>query len=135
MGVLSIKNEAFCVAYIEHGDGSKAYRDAGYAPNAKPETLHKLVNRMLKRPEIQKRLGELRQAVSASSNVTLESHLAELQWLREKAASAGKYSAAVQAEMARGKVVGLYIDRVAVSGSLDVTENPEPDPVSAICAP
>lgn len=125
MPVLSEKAEAVCVAYIQHGDGSKAYRDAGYAPNAKPETVAKLVNRFLKRAEVQKRLSELRDAVSVGSNITLQSHLAELGWLMEISAASGKMSAAVQASIARGKVVGLYIDRVAVSGSLDVTEKPD----------
>ena len=43
--------------------------------------------------------------------VTTESHLGSLYDLRNAASEAGNHSAAVTAEVSRGKVAGLYIDR------------------------
>lgn len=119
---LTPKQEAFCVAYFRDGNATAAYREAGYAPGASDKTINEQASRLLRNSKVAARLSELRQGVAQSANVTLASHLADLLWLREQAAKSGKYAAAVQAEMARGKVIGLYIDRVAVSGGIEVTD-------------
>ena len=119
---LTKRQEAFCVAYIQSGDASAAYREAGYSPNLSPKTVNEEACRLLKNPKVSARMTELRMQVAEATNITLGTHLADLLWLREMAAKSGKYAAAVQAEMARGKVIGLYVDRIAMSGGLEVTE-------------
>lgn len=122
---LTPKQEKFCLGYFESGNASRAYRDAGYSPGASDVTVNKRASEMLKHGGIQGRLAELRQGIVNATTCDLQSHLAVLAVLRELAIKDGKYSAAVQAEMARGKVVGLYIDRVAVSGGLELIEKPD----------
>jgi len=119
---LSAKQEAFCVEYVKSGNASAAYRGAGYSNGASEKSVNESASRLLKSVKIQSRLSELRLAIGEASQVTLQSHLADLLWLREMAAKSGKYAAAVQAEMARGKVAGLYIERITMSGGLDIVE-------------
>jgi phage terminase small subunit len=119
---LTPKQEAFCVAYVKSGNASEAYREAGYAPGSSEKTVNEQASRLLRNGKVTARLSELRQDAAQATRVTLESHLSDLLWLREMAAKSGKYAAAVQAEMARGKVVGLYIERLALSGGIEVTD-------------
>lgn len=124
---LTPKQDAFCVAYVKSGNASEAYRGAYDADAMSDSSVQREAFELLRNPKVAPRLAELRAAVAESSNVSLQSHLADLLWLREMASAAGKYSAAVQAEMARGKVVGLYIDRLVMSGGLEVTASKKRD--------
>ena len=52
--------------------------------------------------------------------VTFENHIAELAKLREESRGKGAWSAAINAEVARGKAAGLYIDQKVIKyGTLD----------------
>jgi hypothetical protein len=52
--------------------------------------------------------------------VTFENHIAELAKLREESRGKGAWSAAINAEVARGKAAGLYIDQKIIKyGSVD----------------
>jgi hypothetical protein len=48
--------------------------------------------------------------------------LKDLKRLRDLSESEGKFSAAVSAEIARGKVSGLYIEKVEITGELSLAE-------------
>ena len=43
--------------------------------------------------------------------ITLESHLADLQMLRDKAMESNQLSAAISAEIARGKASGVHVEK------------------------
>jgi hypothetical protein len=43
--------------------------------------------------------------------MTLEGHLADLQMLRDKALQADQFSAAISAEIARGKASGVHVEK------------------------
>ena len=43
-----------------------------------------------------------------------------MKWLRDKAVEAGQYSAAITAEISRGKAVGLYTDKLQADVKQDV---------------
>ena len=62
-------------------------------------------------PLVVKYIGELRAEVQEKYGITFEKHLAELAKLRDDSAKKGAWSAAINAEVARGKAGGLYIDR------------------------
>jgi hypothetical protein len=71
-------------------------------------------------PLVAKYIGELREEVQKKYEVTFENHIAELSKLREESRSKGAWSAAINAEVARGKAAGLYIDQKIIKyGSLD----------------
>lgn len=115
---LSPKQEAFCIAYIETGNASEAYRRAYSAEKMKPETVNRTAKELIDHPKIAARLQELRKPAVKAAQITLEQHLNDLKRLRDLAESSEKYGPAVQAEMARGKASGLYTENI----NLNVTD-------------
>ena len=116
MDKLTQKQEMFCLAYIETGNATEAYRRA-YSPKTKSEaTLNRTAKSLMDTPKIAARVESLRKPVREKAQITLEVHLNDLKRLRDLAEGEGKYSAAVSAEVSRGKASGLYIDRVESVG-------------------
>ena len=71
---------------------------------------------------------QLREEIHKKYEVDIHRHFKELQKIREKALEEGSYSAAVQAEVARGKAAGLYIDQKIIKhGKLDQLTESELD--------
>ena len=71
-------------------------------------------------PLVVKYIGELRAEVQEKHGITFERHLGELAKLRDEATAKGAWSAAVNAEVARGKAAGLYIEQKIIrTGKLD----------------
>ena len=65
-------------------------------------------------PLVVKYIGELRAEVQEKYGINLERHLSELSKLRDESAKKGAWSAAINAEVARGKAGGLYVDQKLV---------------------
>jgi phage terminase small subunit len=105
---LTAKQEAFCIEFAKTGDASASYRKAYNAQNMKPETVSRTAFEIQKKPKIAARLSQLRSDIRKSGVITLEEHIKTLGILRNKAAEAKQYSAAITAEVSRGKVSGLY---------------------------
>ena len=71
-------------------------------------------------PLVVKYIGELRAEIQEKYGITFEKHIGELAKLREDARPKGAWSAAINAEIARGKAGGLYVDqKLVLSGNLD----------------
>ena len=71
-------------------------------------------------PLVVKYIGELRAEIREKYGITFEKHVSELAKLREDARAKGAWSAAINAEIARGKAGGLYVDqKLVLSGNLD----------------
>ena len=71
-------------------------------------------------PLVVKYIGELRAEIQEKYGITFEKHIGELAKLREDARTKGAWSAAINAEIARGKAGGLYVDqKLVLSGNLD----------------
>ena len=71
-------------------------------------------------PLVVKYIGELRQEIQEKYQVDLGRHLGELAKLRDDAMKKGAWSAAINAEVARGKAGGVYVDqKLILSGNLD----------------
>ena len=107
---LTAKQEAFCVELARTGNASEAYRKAYDASGMKAATISRTAAELQSRPKIAARIEALRTEVRRKGVVTLEEHLKALGVLRNKAVEARQYSAAISAEIARGKVCGLYTD-------------------------
>ena len=75
-------------------------------------------------PLVVKYIGELREEMQKKHEMTFEKHIAELAKLREESRAKGAWSAAINAEVARGKAAGLYIEQKIIKhGKLeDMTE-------------
>lgn len=117
---LTAKQERFCLAYIETGSGAEAYRSAYHAEGMKPATIHRRAFDLLENGKIGARLAELRQPAIERAELTLEGHLAELAALRDQAKGKGMLSAAVAAEVSRGKAAGIYRQTDGAPGTVIV---------------
>lgn len=106
---LTIKQEAFCQAYIETGNASEAYRSSYAAENMKPDAIHVQASKLLDNPKIALRVAELRGEIKDRHSVTVDSLLAELEEARQAALTAEtpQSSAAVAATLGKAKLTGL----------------------------
>lgn len=111
-GRLTAKQESFCIAYIETGNASEAYRRVYSAEKMKPETVNRKAKDLMDNGKIAARLAEIRQPVVDAAQITLQSHLQRLAELSEAAEEQGQFSAAITAETNRGRVAGLYTEKV-----------------------
>lgn len=122
---LSGPEEKFCLALIKSGNGSESYREA--FPNSKKwgvETVAVKASQLKATDRVQIRLKDLRAQLRETTGITLEEHLRELRELRELAKESGQLSAAISAETNRGKVSGLYVEKVE-----NTLQNPDGSPI------
>ena len=93
--------------------------DAGYAKDRARQTAWELQNPKM-HPLVVKYIGELREEYQKKYAVTFERHISELGKIRQDALAKGAWSAAVNAEVARGKAAGLYVEQKIIrTGKLD----------------
>ena len=93
--------------------------DAGYEKDRARVTASELMNPN-KYPLVVKYIGELREEYQKKYGVTYERHIAELGKIRQEALKKGAWSAAVNAEVARGKAAGLYVEqKIIKTGKLE----------------
>ena len=93
--------------------------EAGYEKDRSRVTASELQNPK-KFPLVVKYIGELREEYQKKYAVTFERHITELGKIRVDALKKGAWSAAVNAEVARGKAAGLYIEQKIIrTGKLD----------------
>lgn len=105
---LTPQQEAFCLELVKSGDASSAYRKAYPNQKMSAPALSVEAFRLAALPKISLRLSALRSDSRKRSGITLDEHLTTLQELREEARSVAQFSAAITAEVSRGKVSGLY---------------------------
>ena len=105
------KQETFCLAYIETGNACEAYRRAYDCESMSATTIKREASRLMDNPTIATTLAALRAPVIQAAQVTLAGHLDDLLRLRDKASEAGLYSAAISAEIARGKAAGVHVEK------------------------
>jgi phage terminase small subunit len=73
-----------------------------------------------KYPLVVKYIGELREEIQKKYEVTFERHITELAKLRDSSRDKGAWSAAINAEVARGKAAGLYVEQKIIrTGKLE----------------
>ena len=93
--------------------------EAGYEKDRSRQTASELQNPK-KYPLVVKYIGELRDEYQKKYAVTFERHITELGKIRQDALKKGAWSAAVNAEVARGKAAGLYIEQKIIrTGKID----------------
>ena len=100
-------------------NGFECAIDAGYSKDRARVTASELQNPR-KYPLVVKYIGELREEYQKKYAVTYERHISELAKIRIDALKKGSWSAAVNAEVARGKAAGLYIEQKIIrTGKID----------------
>ncbi len=98
-------------------------KESGYAEESARVRASELRNPKVY-PLVVQYIGELREEVQNKYAIDFERHIKELARLREAALKKGSFSSAVNAEVARGKAAGLYIEqKIIKTGKLeDLTE-------------
>ena len=100
-------------------NGFECAIDAGYSKDRARVTASELQNPR-KYPLVVKYMGELREEYQKKYAVTYERHISELAKIRIDALKKGAWSAAVNAEVERGKAAGLYIEQKIIrTGKID----------------
>jgi phage terminase small subunit len=98
--------------------GAECAIAAGYSPDAAVVYASKLQNPKTY-PLVVQYIGQLRNEYQKKYDVTFERHISELAKLRDNARESKAWSAAVNAEVARGKAAGLYVEQKIIrTGSL-----------------
>jgi phage terminase small subunit len=93
--------------------------EAGYEKQWARQAASKLQNPKLY-PLVVQYIGELRDEWQKQYEVTFANHISELGKLRDEAREKKAWSAAVNAEVARGKAAGLYIEQKIIrTGKLE----------------
>jgi phage terminase small subunit len=104
------RHERFAREYLKCGVASKAYIAAGYQPSTR-NALDASASQLLRTPKVQGLLQQYRARAMKRSDITVETLLADLETDRALAHCEGQGSAAVQATMAKARLLGLIVDR------------------------
>ncbi len=120
--LLTEQQKKFCELLV-YNEGRKTPTEcaleAGYAEGSAHVRASELRNPN-RFPLVVKHIGELRTEVQKKYEVTFEKHITELGRIRQEALAKGAFSAATNAEVARGKAAGLYIEqKISLTGKLE----------------
>ena len=113
-----IKFAQLVVANEGRMNGTECAKEAGYGEAARIRAYE--LQNPKKYPLVVKYIGELREENQKKYAVTFERHITELAKIRDDARAKGAWSAATNAEVARGKAGGLYVDqKLIMTGNID----------------
>lgn len=119
MSDLTVKQEAFCHAYIENGgNATAAYRESYDAGEMSDEATYVEASRLLSNPKVALRVKEFREAIAEAHKLTVGDLIKELEEARIAALTAEtvQSSAATAATMGKAKLLGLDKQTIEVSG-------------------
>ena len=116
---LTIKQEKFCMVYIETGNASEAYRQAYNCENMKEASINVNACKLLTDAKIAPRIKELKSGHVKRHELTIDDLVAELEEARTAALGAEnpQSSAAVSATMGKAKLLGLLVDKQEHTGA------------------
>lgn len=118
---LTPKQEKFAQGVASGLSQSDAYRKSfNVRKNTKPESVNQAASKLMSNTNISSRVRELQKPYIEEAGITLQSHLAALKSLHDLAISTEDWSPAITAEIARGKVAGLYVEKVEHTGNVTV---------------
>ena len=111
------------VNLLVYNEGRKTATDcaieAGYAKDRARSTASELQNSNYY-PLVVQEITKLRKEVNEKYRVSFETHMRDLEQIKQQALENGSYASAVQAEVAIWKAGGLYIDQKIIKhGKID----------------
>lgn len=120
---LTAKQEKFCQGVAKGLTYSDAYRQAYNAEKMKPETINKRAYELLKNGYVTGRIDELKEMALSRHNIKVDDIIEELEDARNIARELGQSSAMVSASMGKAKLLGLVVDKKALTDSVgnDIT--------------
>jgi len=106
---LTPKQEKYAQNVAKGMSKKDAALDAGYSEKNAARAGYTLDSDS--NPLVKQRIGALQEKAAKRVELDLSTHLTDLKDIREGAMRNGAWSAAVTAEVARGKAAGLYVNR------------------------
>ena len=116
---LTIKQEKFCMVYIETGNASEAYRQAYNCENMKEATINRNAKMMIDDNKISTRVKELKSGHTKRHELTIDDLVKQLEEARQVALALEnpQCSAAISATMGTAKLLGLVVDKNETTGA------------------
>ena len=116
---LTIKQEKFCMVYVETGNASEAYRQAYNAENMSNEAIGVEASRMLDHPIVTLKIKELKSGHTKRHELTIDDLVKQLEEARQVALALEnpQCSAAISATMGTAKLLGLVVDKNETTGA------------------
>ena len=116
---LTIKQEKFCMVYIETGNASEAYRQAYNCENMKEATINRNAKMMIDDNKISTRIKELKSGHVKRHELTIDDLVKQLEETRQVALTLEnpQCSAAISATMGTAKLLGLIVDKNEHTGA------------------
>lgn len=115
MNKLTGKQEKFCQNIVSGMSQADSYRDAYNVKTKNKKSVWELSSQLADNIKVSSRIAELRKPVAEKAQITLESHLDDLLRLRNLAVKEHQISAAINAEIARGKAAGIHIEKSQIN--------------------
>ena len=113
---LTIKQERFCMVYVETGNASEAYRQAYNAENMKEASINVNASKLLTDAKIALRIKELKSGHTKRHELTIDDLVKQLEEARQVALTLEnpQCSAAISATMGTAKLLGLVVDKTDI---------------------
>ena len=113
---LTIKQERFCMVYVETGNASEAYRQAYNAENMKEASINVNACKLLADAKITLRVKELKSGHTKRHELTIDDLVKQLEEARQVALTLEnpQCSAAISATMGTAKLLGLVVDKTDI---------------------
>lgn len=117
---LTQKQEMFALKYVEIGNQSEAYRQSYNAKNMKAETIHVKACNLLKNDKVRVRVAELQDKHVERHGITIDNIIKELAEDKDFAKECKSPSAVVKTTELKAKLLGLFVEKVQMSGKVEV---------------
>lgn len=124
---LTPKQEAFCLAFIETGNASEAYRRSYDADDMKPATVNRAAKELTDNPKIAARIDGLRKIHVERHKLTIDDLITQLDEDRQFARAQEAPAAAISATIGKAKLLGFFTDKVEHSGAISVASKEQRD--------
>lgn len=108
---LTPQQHEFVLGLLAGKTATDAYKAAYDCSKSTPQTIYANAAKLRSNDKIALWLRMTRQAYLGVGTVTLDSHIKELERIREIALAKGNIGAAAQCEHYRGKAAGLYVEQ------------------------
>lgn len=117
---LTPKQYGFVCGILAGMTGADAYREAYNTEGWLPQSIWREASRMRDHTKVVPWLDRAKEAAGEQAELTQDAHLEELNRLKGLALGGKNYGAAMRGEELRGRVAGMYVERI---------RNETPDPV------
>lgn len=121
MTKLTIKQEKFCLLFIELGNASEAYRQVYNVDKMLPATINRAAKQLTDNSKIATRISELQEVTRKKHNITLDTITSDFIEARNLAKELGKPDPMVAATAHIARLHGIGTDDPAIKPKTNVT--------------